>query len=751
MSYTSKIISVIMALIMLVSPAALAFGDYSGMFDSDYGGMMDWYDDQLSDYMSGAMSDDELLDLYSNFLGEDYWGFLYDYLLGADWDFLPYAWTYGWCLSNNPESYGFDDDTKIPMSVYFDTYGYKGSALFESVIGGFSSPADGVCFGLCLTSLAEYYGLYDVSQHFDGYGYLYDYGYDSIYTRDDGKQCFSIAGNTGAINMLFRAMVAQTSLEIDACEVFAYDNDYEELIEFMSGYDARPLLVNLDYADFDWTQGFRHTVILSNDYPPIPFADGWYWLPIYDPNSPMPSLILDDPLSFYERGISGLLLNPDTTEWALYFMGDIYKSTTNHALANFGTANLTGKTIRFYDISRLSPEHFTERLHARGDGKCIVWVDGNAKVRTFDIKGPGDVIFEIQDGVIKHVKDGLLPRILAGDGSGSDIVVVLELDPSQIEITSDSNASVIIMNEDNFMAANVDSTYAARMDMANGTAAAECFTGGGNVAICVQDAATGNTTAADAPSAAGESIVISSEQVLSGTGGLNSAAQTERGGVITIAQQAPAAMPTPVPTPEPTPVPTAEPTPVPTAEPTPMPTTEPTPVPTAEPTPVPTAEPTPVPTAEPVYTPAAVITSEPIAGAPAPEVTAVSWPAAAETAVQTAAAAPAEYAHGGAAGMPTADAADMPVDGALASATPTIAPVHEDSDTFIIVILAVIGVIIVLCVVLLVVLLKPAKARKTAKPAKAAPPKVRAAFCPGCGSPLIDGQKFCARCGRKLI
>lgn len=279
----------------------------------------------------------------------------------CEYDYPPYEWEYGWRLTNNPPSFGYSEGDSIDPQRYFDLYGYSTASMLEATLGNINTGSGGLCFGLCVLSLAQYYGIYDASSYFSKPGdCIYDFGYDGVHTTEKGYDYYTIENNTAAREFIERVHISQSSAEFAECEVFPSDSSYSRLLEFMNSEYARPLLVNLDGG-----LG-QHSVVFTADYKPINTGDGFYWLPVYDPNSPMFDAAadseLDQPSKLYERGMAGLKLNPTTGEWLLQTKDGTYMSNFFYSMGTFGI-NAGSPTITFHDIALLDSSFFTGKLN----------------------------------------------------------------------------------------------------------------------------------------------------------------------------------------------------------------------------------------------------------------------------------------------------------------------------------------------------------------------------------------------------
>lgn len=480
-----------------------------GFSDAGHEGQWVWVTGETGTYTNWAKNEpnNQNNENYGLILSDGTWND--GHLEKEKWPFIcefdepPYEWSYGWRLTNGPQSFGYEANESISPLRYYQLYGINTSSLLESTLGNFRTGSSGLCFGLSLLSLAEYYGIYDISGYFSKSGnYLYDFGYDGVYTTSTGKEYFTIAGNEPARAVIERAFISQSSVEFSECQVFPSDPDFSGLLEFMSGRDARPLLVNLE----DGLSG--HTVVLTADYPPVQLNNGTYWLPVYDPNSPMPSAQLTDPCHYYKRGIAGLILDPENESWQLYGNKEVYMQNNFQAISLTGLfSGQTGHSIRYYDVAKLNRGYFTGPLNCWYD-RNMLWIDGN----DVELRHGDDTLLRIEGGELTNIMDGLnliLPFTEDTENTQSTGgTFVITGDIGQFEVISPS-ATILASGDNCLSAIQLDGSYTASLDLDAAAARADCISDGGQISLCVQNTATGKAGLMEGVSVAGESSSIS--------------------------------------------------------------------------------------------------------------------------------------------------------------------------------------------------------------------------------------------------
>ncbi len=314
----------------------------------------------------------------------------------CEWDNNESAFTKnkdGWAIANAQESFGYPDGYRIPISRYRKTFGISLSSLF---LGGLQHIPEwgGNCFGLSLLSIAQYNNQIDLTDYFpdrneDG---LYDFGYNSIQNiKRNGRSgsIFSVADNEEIIEVIECALISQNSQEIKKAEVFAGDKKYSQLLNYLNGDNARPLLVTLSFGIGG------HAMVITNDEKPVELTNspGWYYIPLYDCNQPANSTLLKNPYKWYTQEDSYLLIDTKSGKWQYWRDG----SAQHGGDYSF----LFDKYIRFYDVSKLEEDFFNKALTLWGN---IIKLDfsGNDITITDD---KDNILFKAVDGEIEYIDE----------------------------------------------------------------------------------------------------------------------------------------------------------------------------------------------------------------------------------------------------------------------------------------------------------------------------------------------------------
>ena len=389
-----------------------------------------------------------------------------------------YAQTYGWSLSNNEESYGYDKlehdkngNPKHPIALrnLISQYGYNiPSYAYAELQQLCHSSWTGYCFGLSILSLAQYYGKVDLKPYFSQSGeYLYDFGYEKIYTDASGHDCFSIEGNSKAIDLIEVAHTYQYSPTFSTCRVFNFDDHYANLLSFLNSDEAHPIMVNLG----DGISG--HTMVITTDEKPdlISGTTDWYYLPLYDPNAPANSDKLKNPESYYTRDDTFLAVNTTTTEWSYYCNGnEIY----NGNFRTLGFAN-----IKFYDISKLSSHFLTNRLPS--PNSVLNLFADNIKI----MGNNNQVLLQVKDGQITDLDEGCEISVMSSvTDSGENRIFIFSTEEEKLKIKTDG-AEIFSSTPDYMFIAKTDSDSTIEYDSSKGVI--QSRSSGGNAVIAVQE------------------------------------------------------------------------------------------------------------------------------------------------------------------------------------------------------------------------------------------------------------------------
>lgn len=389
----------------------------------------------------------------------------------CEWDdgsCVSYSKTYGWSLLNSKESYGYPDGYKIKKDIYEKVYGH---GIIPFIYNGLNSIPKwgGSCFGLSLLSLGEYYGYIDLDKYFTkNETYLYDFGYDSILTNKEGKNYFSVGGNKSAIELIEKAFVAQDSFEFKECEFLKNDDNYTELLSLLNGDNARPILVN-----FSGTNGFAHTVVITNDFTPQKNGD-WYIIPLYDSNAPSNSDLLgNNPHDDYKRADSYLLINPKTREWQ-YYAGSSIRAVGKNGKINTTTYSLLD-SIWFYDVAKLGHSFFNKiekgTLKYLGAQYIVKFSASNILIEDEEKKE----LFRMNNGLVEYIDpDCSCMPIFGNNNQDSTPVFSFYTDKHSNFSVSSDDAEIFVMNEEYAFITQLNESRIANVDCNSGDFGVSC-------------------------------------------------------------------------------------------------------------------------------------------------------------------------------------------------------------------------------------------------------------------------------------
>lgn len=380
-----------------------------------------------------------------------------------------YTDTYGWPLLNYRRSFGYSDPYRIPLSRYYETFGVNLISQFYSPLDNIL-PWNGNCFAMSLLTLAQYYGVLDLSAFFDQEGdYLHDFGYSGIYANKSGEQCFTVEGNQDFIDLLERVQISQGSKEFDEFEVFKNDPDYSELLRFMSSNTARPLLVSTP----------NHAMVITTDSPPVAMTDeaeGWYLLPLYDPNAPTNNGGLTNPMSYYDHGESYLAVNPETSEWSYYYKGK-WKGTTYYDMSAGSLVSL-----HFYDVSQMDASFFVAPLNLLYYRTQFRIYGLNAIIKDAN----GYVMFSMEEGKLKEVSSDFVIKTYknAGEDGAAEYAIYTNL--TDLTISSE-DALVTVLHGETVNLLELNDTFTVSINSETGEVVVNSVTSEGEFVICTQD------------------------------------------------------------------------------------------------------------------------------------------------------------------------------------------------------------------------------------------------------------------------
>ncbi|MCH1950712.1 DUF6273 domain-containing protein [Enterocloster sp. OA13] len=254
--------------------------------------------------------------------------------------------TDGWCIANSRLGFGYDNNYRIPVERYSDTYGLDIMALLE-LTGTRIVKWSGNCFGLSTLAVADYIGKIDLDDYMSGAGQdigLYYYGYQDIYKTEEGKDYFTLDGNGDIIELIERVMISQNSMDVKNCRVFEdyAKNNYRDLIDYLNSSSAKPLVFCITKT--------HHAVVIETAKKPTDMGEGWVRIPIYDCNYPNNSVMLENPHDSYLNSTAYFDVNTESGQW-IYSSHGIERKSGN-----------TNSNMYFYDLSKLPDNFFSKKL-----------------------------------------------------------------------------------------------------------------------------------------------------------------------------------------------------------------------------------------------------------------------------------------------------------------------------------------------------------------------------------------------------
>lgn len=353
----------------------------------------------------------------------------------------------GWSLGNIGLSFGYPENYRIPFSRYYDVFGISLSSLFVS---GADSILEwgGNCFGLSLLALANYNSQIDLSTCFPGNNGkgLYGYGYDAIEAHN-GKQFFAISGNDMAIEAVEKAQISQFSQEFKKAKVFENDSTYSDLLSYLSGDAPKPILVKMLPA--------HHAVAIDTSVKPIesPNDLGWYYVKLYDSNSPAPSESLNNPAMWYAQKSPCLMLDTNSGRFQYWRYGE--------CVGTYSYKSLIQHNIEFFDVSKLGNDYFTKPLKLFGNLVTIQFASNDIQL----LNASDEIMFEVKDGSVTTLADECeYSPYLAGD---SDTLIGSVTIPNSEFSYLANAADVIIWSEEDYYAISSSDIYKASVDLDN--------------------------------------------------------------------------------------------------------------------------------------------------------------------------------------------------------------------------------------------------------------------------------------------
>lgn len=302
----------------------------------------------------------------------------------------------GWCILNGAEMFGYplkSDGVTADYSIPFWSYFALDWPSISNMFAPFASfmPWGGNCFGLSVSSVAEYNGQIDLKKNFaskEGDS-LNEYGYSTI-EQKDGKKYYSLAKNRDIIQFIELMQTSQFTGELANAEVFKNGKDqdskyYTEVLNYLDGDNPAPLVIGLTATKSG------HALVTDTTKKPLRQVDGTYIVYCYDSNAVQLTNKLDDPYVQYNYEQSFIKLDPQTGNWTYYYNGNA-KYISTFSYGPFGYRN-----IRFFNISKLQPSFFdrAEKLTFAKESETIY--GGNSIAISTET---ADNIFEVSDGEI---------------------------------------------------------------------------------------------------------------------------------------------------------------------------------------------------------------------------------------------------------------------------------------------------------------------------------------------------------------
>ena len=329
----------------------------------------------------------------------------------------------------NYARYFGSNDYKLNPQIYHDVYkNLFFTGMGKQIISALA-PYSGNCFGLAATSALNFEGYLNLNKYFHNLpGSLADYGYNSILTNDEGKKYYSLQGNAEAINWVERMMVSQFSTALSKMEI--YNSDLDKLITNLQEGVSFPILVNMEY----YLGG--HTVVIDNRYKPADasesLGEGWYEIPIYDPNVPNINKLGEDATNDYKY-YSALLVNPEKDLWKYGVLNEEgkyigWESMKAHTLVH--------DNIKFY---QLGSELTASKLQIQSTYSTIFGTTAGS----FSVKEDGESIITINDKELKYLKETYDYQPFFGENEKANTYCQLSVRSGEISFETGSGTTII--------------------------------------------------------------------------------------------------------------------------------------------------------------------------------------------------------------------------------------------------------------------------------------------------------------------
>ncbi len=291
---------------------------------------------------------------------------------------------FGWSILNTKDSFGYDSKHRLSVIDYYSVNEYNLYTLAKTSAG---TAWEGSCFGLSLLALADYNGQIDLSKYFSNIGScLNEYGYqkiDEIVTKSgvSGK-AYVLTGNDEIIKIIEKAQMSQFSDDIEKTEVFGIGSDISDFVEYCKSGNS-PLLVTMKPAE--------HAVAVDPTRPVEQDKDGKYKIWLYDSNSPRISNKIDGQIELYNNQQSYLLVDTENNKWSYCYNGNEGSWYSHYSIDAYEGDSFKGwKTIRFFDISKLSQDFFTYELKMKKNAAIIRMTEDSS----IEIKSFAETLFE---------------------------------------------------------------------------------------------------------------------------------------------------------------------------------------------------------------------------------------------------------------------------------------------------------------------------------------------------------------------
>lgn len=295
----------------------------------------------------------------------------------------------GWCINNNKVSFGYGWNYKVSPDVFGSLYGVNPSSVLYTTLVEIFSSWGGSCFGMSLLAGSDYMGTIDLKSYFNQEGScLSEYGYSEVQNHE-GKEVFTVVGNSDIIKTIEKAHFSQMSKEFKNAEIFHNDDKYTELINYLKNTH------NVTMICFEVSAG-RHAVLVNPDEEIVEISEpGWYRIPIYDPNNPLGKERLNNPHPWYTEDKTYILL--DTNKGMFNYVTKDKTYASDHRFLN-------QRYIKFYDLSRISASFFNSRLTLQWNNPLELFFGFTSDNIT--INSDDQTILDISDGCLINQADG---------------------------------------------------------------------------------------------------------------------------------------------------------------------------------------------------------------------------------------------------------------------------------------------------------------------------------------------------------